>query len=45
VNPNPRGTDDVRAGDVLLCFGSYATLRALIPRHASQRAASERVKP
>ena len=32
VIPNPRGSDDVRAGDVLLCFGSYATLRALLPR-------------
>ncbi len=34
VLPNPRGTDDVRAGDVLLCFGSYATLRAFMPRRA-----------
>jgi ribosomal protein S6--L-glutamate ligase len=32
VIPNPRGSDDVRAGDVLLCFGSYVTLRALLPR-------------
>jgi ribosomal protein S6--L-glutamate ligase len=31
VIPNPRASDDVRAGDVLLCFGSYATLRALAP--------------
>jgi ribosomal protein S6--L-glutamate ligase len=31
--PNPRGSDVVRAGDVLLCFGSYATMRALLPRH------------
>ncbi len=34
VQPNPRGTDDVRAGDVLLCFGSYATLRAFVPPRA-----------
>jgi ribosomal protein S6--L-glutamate ligase len=32
VIPNPRGSEDVRVGDVLLCFGSYATLRALVPR-------------
>ena len=32
VLPNPRGTEVLRAGDVLLCFGSYATLRALLPR-------------
>ena len=35
VNPNPRGADTLRAGDVLLCFGSYATLRALLPRRAA----------
>jgi len=34
VLPNPRGTEVLRAGDVLLCFGSYATLRALVPRHS-----------
>lgn len=34
VLPNPRGTEVLRAGDVLLCFGSYATLRALLPRHS-----------
>jgi ribosomal protein S6--L-glutamate ligase len=32
VLPNPRGTEVLRAGDVLLCFGSYATLGALLPR-------------
>jgi len=31
VLPNPRGSDVLRVGDVLLCFGSYATLRALLP--------------
>ena len=36
VIPNPRGSDDVRAGDVLLCFGSYATLRALLPRQVPE---------
>jgi ribosomal protein S6--L-glutamate ligase len=34
VLPNPRGTEVLRAGDLLLCFGSYATLRALLPRHS-----------
>lgn len=34
VLPNPRGSDVLRAGDVLLCFGSYATLRALLPRRS-----------
>ncbi|HET7543491.1 MAG TPA: RimK family alpha-L-glutamate ligase [Polyangiaceae bacterium] len=34
VLPNPRGTEVLRAGDVLLCFGSYATLAALLPRHS-----------
>jgi ribosomal protein S6--L-glutamate ligase len=34
VLPNPRGAEAVREGDVLLCFGSYATLRALLPRHS-----------
>jgi ribosomal protein S6--L-glutamate ligase len=32
VIPNPRGSDLLGAGDVLLCFGSYATLRSLLPR-------------
>jgi len=32
VLPNPRGAEVLRAGDVLLCFGSYATLGALLPR-------------
>jgi ribosomal protein S6--L-glutamate ligase len=32
VIPNPRGSDLLQAGDVLLCFGSYATLRSLLPR-------------
>ncbi len=32
--PNPRGSDVLRAGDVLLCFGSYATLGALLPRRS-----------
>jgi ribosomal protein S6--L-glutamate ligase len=36
VIPNPRGSDDVRAGDVLLCFGSYVTLRALLPRQVPE---------
>ncbi len=31
VLPNPRGSDLLEAGDTLLCFGSYATLRALLP--------------
>lgn len=34
VLPNPRGAEVLRAGDVLLCFGSYATLRALVPGHS-----------
>lgn len=34
--PNPRGTEVLRAGDVLLCFGSYAALRALLPRHSRE---------
>jgi ribosomal protein S6--L-glutamate ligase len=34
VMPNPRGSDTLQAGDVLLCFGSYATLRALLPWRA-----------
>ncbi len=35
VVPNPRGSDTLQPGDVLLCFGSYATLRALVPRGSS----------
>jgi len=35
VLPNPRGSDMLREGDLLLCFGSYATLRALLPRRLS----------
>ncbi len=31
VLPNPRGTDQLQVGDVLLCFGSYVTLRSLLP--------------
>lgn len=34
VLPNPRGSDVLRVGDVLLCFGSYATLRALLPHRS-----------
>ena len=34
VTPNPRGSETLRAGDVLLCFGSYATLRAFLPRRS-----------
>ena len=36
VIPNPRGADEIRAGDVLLCFGSYATLRALLSARVSR---------
>jgi Trk K+ transport system NAD-binding subunit len=32
VLPNPRGAEVLRPGDVLLCFGSYATLRELLPQ-------------
>lgn len=35
VMPNPRGSDTLQPGDVVLCFGSYQTLRALVPRRAS----------
>ncbi len=35
VMPNPRGTDTLQPGDVVLCFGSYQTLRALVPRPVS----------
>jgi ribosomal protein S6--L-glutamate ligase len=35
VTPNPRGSETLRPGDVLLCFGSYATLRALVPHSPS----------
>ena len=31
VLPNPRGSDVLHVSDVLLCFGSYATLRELLP--------------
>jgi ribosomal protein S6--L-glutamate ligase len=34
VLPNPRGSDVLRAGDVLLCFGSYATMVSLLPRRS-----------
>jgi ribosomal protein S6--L-glutamate ligase len=34
VMPNPRGSDTLQPGDVLLCFGSYATLRALVPHRS-----------
>jgi ribosomal protein S6--L-glutamate ligase len=37
VLPNPRGSDLLQVGDVLLCFGSYATLRALLPERARPR--------
>lgn len=33
--PNPRGSERLQVGDLLLCFGSYATLRALLPRRAN----------
>ena len=36
VLPNPRGSDVLRVDDVLLCFGSYATLRALLPRRSPE---------
>jgi ribosomal protein S6--L-glutamate ligase len=39
VNPNPRGSDTLTPGDTLLCFGSYASLRALLPQPASKSAA------
>jgi ribosomal protein S6--L-glutamate ligase len=29
--PNPRGSRDIMAGDVLLCFGKALTLKSLIP--------------
>lgn len=34
VLPNPRGAEVLHAGDVLLCFGSYDSLAALLPRHS-----------
>jgi ribosomal protein S6--L-glutamate ligase len=37
VLPNPRGSDLLEAGDSVLCFGSYATLRALLPVSARPR--------
>ncbi|HEY5377657.1 MAG TPA: RimK family alpha-L-glutamate ligase [Polyangiaceae bacterium] len=37
VLPNPRGSDLLEAGDTVLCFGSYATLRALLPVSARPR--------
>jgi ribosomal protein S6--L-glutamate ligase len=37
VLPNPRGSDLLEVGDTLLCFGSYATLRALLPVSARPR--------
>ncbi|HEY1533413.1 MAG TPA: RimK family alpha-L-glutamate ligase [Polyangiaceae bacterium] len=37
VLPNPRGSDLLQAGDIVLCFGSYATLRALLPVSARPR--------
>ncbi|MEP7050125.1 MAG: TrkA C-terminal domain-containing protein [Pseudomonadota bacterium] len=30
VLPDPRGSEVLHAGDVLLCFGSYATLGELL---------------
>ncbi len=33
--PNPRGSDRLQPGDLVLCFGSYATLRSLVPGRAS----------
>ncbi len=36
VNPNPRGSDTLGPGDTLLCFGSYASLRELLPRPAAK---------
>jgi ribosomal protein S6--L-glutamate ligase len=34
VIPNPRGAECVLAEDALVCFGRYATLKALLPRRA-----------
>ncbi len=31
VIPNPRGSREILAGDVLLCFGKLLTLKALVP--------------
>lgn len=33
--PNPRGSERLQVGDLLLCFGSYETLRSLLPRRSS----------
>ena len=35
--PNPKGTREILAGDVLLCFGKALTLKGLAPRPKSRR--------
>ncbi len=35
VLPNPRGPDRLQVGDILLCFGSYVSLRSLLPTPAA----------
>ena len=41
VIPNPRGTQTLLAGDVVLCFGKLMALKHLIPRDARRPAAEE----
>ena len=41
VIPNPRGTQTLLAGDVVLCFGKLMALKHLIPREARRPAGEE----
>ena len=41
VIPNPRGTQTLLAGDVVLCFGKLMALKHLIPRDARRPAGEE----
>jgi ribosomal protein S6--L-glutamate ligase len=40
--PNPRGTREILAGDVLLCFGNTLTLKGLAPRPRGRRGSARK---
>jgi ribosomal protein S6--L-glutamate ligase len=43
--PNPKGSRQLLAGDVLLCFGKNLTLKSLAPRTGAPRRRSRRATP
>jgi ribosomal protein S6--L-glutamate ligase len=43
--PNPRGSREILAGDVLLCFGKSLTLKGLAPSKKPRRKKKKRAQP